>query len=86
MFDHAMKELHIKLIVKVVCKMFSSRAGYFRWEDHRISSYKGTRGGTAFSISACNDDQSSGDTTVSICKCKYHTSILTLESVIKDSW
>ncbi|PHT35835.1 Metacaspase-1 [Capsicum baccatum] len=29
------------------------RAGYFMWEDHRISSYKGTRGGIAISISAC---------------------------------
>ncbi|XP_060167870.1 metacaspase-3-like isoform X2 [Lycium barbarum] len=44
-----------------VCRI--NRAGYFKWEDHRISSYKGTRGGTAISISACDDHQSSGDTT-----------------------
>ncbi|PHT98056.1 Metacaspase-3 [Capsicum chinense] len=50
------------LDLSFVCRIIN-RAGYFRWEDHRISSYKGTRGGTAFSISACNDDQSSGDTT-----------------------
>ncbi|WMV12586.1 hypothetical protein MTR67_005971 [Solanum verrucosum] len=40
-----------------------NRAGYFKWEDHRIRGYKGTSGGTAFSISACDDHQSSGDTT-----------------------
>ncbi|CAN4107968.1 unnamed protein product [Withania somnifera] len=40
-----------------------NRAGYFMWEDHRISSFKGTRGGTAISISACDDHQNSGDTT-----------------------
>ncbi|CAN4110560.1 unnamed protein product [Withania somnifera] len=46
-----------------VCKIIN-RAGYFTWKDHRISSYKGTRGGTAISVSACDDHQSSGDTTV----------------------
>nr|XP_016502223.1 PREDICTED: metacaspase-3-like [Nicotiana tabacum] len=40
-----------------------NRAGHFMWEDHRISTYKGTRGGTAISISACDDHQNSGDTT-----------------------
>nr|AFK93070.1 MC1 [Petunia x hybrida] len=40
-----------------------NREGYFMWEDHRISSYKGTNGGTAISISACDDHQNSGDTT-----------------------
>ncbi|KAJ8529891.1 hypothetical protein K7X08_036726 [Anisodus acutangulus] len=44
-----------------VCRI--KRAGHFTWEDHRISSYKGTRGGTAISITACDDHQSSGDTT-----------------------
>lgn len=53
--------------------MFSSRAGYFMWEDHRISTFKGTRGGTAISISACDDHQNSGDTTVSIRIYKLHT-------------
>lgn len=33
------------------------------WEDHRIRSYKGTNGGIAISISACDDHQNSGDTT-----------------------
>ncbi|KAM3205124.1 hypothetical protein P3L10_028534 [Capsicum annuum] len=33
------------------------------WADHRISSYKGTRGGIAISISTCDDHQNSGDTT-----------------------
>ncbi|KAF3682812.1 putative pentatricopeptide repeat-containing protein, chloroplastic-like [Capsicum annuum] len=36
--------------------------GYFMWADHRISSYKGTRGGIAISISTCDDHQNSGDT------------------------
>ncbi|KAK4739762.1 hypothetical protein R3W88_003459 [Solanum pinnatisectum] len=40
-----------------------NRAGYFMWEDHRIRSYKGTNGGIAISISACDDHQNSGDTT-----------------------
>ena len=44
-----------------------SREGYYRWVDHSIpyAAYKGTRGGLAISISACDDDQNSGDTTVS---------------------
>lgn len=35
------------------------------WEDHRVqhNSYKGTNGGLAISISACDDHQNSGDTT-----------------------
>lgn len=35
------------------------------WEDHRVqyNSYKGTNGGLAVSISACDDHQNSGDTT-----------------------
>lgn len=40
------------------------------WEDHgRWSSvYKGTSGGLAVSISACDDHQTSSDTTVSVIK------------------
>lgn len=45
-----------------VCRIIN-RVGYFKWDDHRISSYKGTSGGTAFSICACDDHQNSGDTT-----------------------
>ncbi|VFQ78226.1 unnamed protein product [Cuscuta campestris] len=47
-----------------VCRM--NREGYMKWEDHRnpySSIYKGTSGGTAISISACDDDQNSADTT-----------------------
>ncbi|XP_059313754.1 metacaspase-3-like [Lycium ferocissimum] len=40
-----------------------NRAGNFMWEDHRINYNRGTRGGTAISISACDDHQNSGDTT-----------------------
>ncbi|KAL6517635.1 hypothetical protein OROMI_033336 [Orobanche minor] len=46
-----------------VCRI-SSFGGYYKWEDHsnpRI--YKGTSGGNAISISACDDHQNSGDTT-----------------------
>lgn len=47
-----------------MCRM--NREGYYRWVDHSIpyAAYKGTRGGLAISISACDDDQNSGDTTV----------------------
>ncbi|GAA0147499.1 hypothetical protein LIER_36529 [Lithospermum erythrorhizon] len=39
--------------------------GYYLWQDHRIShAYKGTNGGLAISLSACDDHQTSGDTTV----------------------
>ncbi|KAL3843760.1 hypothetical protein ACJIZ3_001163 [Penstemon smallii] len=46
-----------------VCKI--NREGYFKWEDHQIphAAYKGTSGGRATSISACDDHQNSGDTT-----------------------
>ncbi|KAG8368660.1 hypothetical protein BUALT_Bualt15G0068800 [Buddleja alternifolia] len=47
-----------------VCRI--NREGYYKWEDHRLpyTAYKGTNGGYAISISACDDNQSSGDTTV----------------------
>lgn len=37
------------------------------WEDHRPRSglWKGTAGGEAISISGCDDDQTSADTSVS---------------------
>lgn len=43
------------------------REGYYQWEDHGSFSttYKGTNGGRAISISACDDHQISLDTTVS---------------------
>ncbi|KAG8368663.1 hypothetical protein BUALT_Bualt15G0069200 [Buddleja alternifolia] len=46
-----------------VCRI--KRQGNYRWEDHCIphAAYKGTSGGLAISISACDDHQNSGDTT-----------------------
>ncbi|CAA2969505.1 Hypothetical predicted protein [Olea europaea subsp. europaea] len=44
-----------------------NREGYFKWGDHRIphAAYKGTLGGNAISISACDDHRNSADPTVS---------------------
>ncbi|CAL0309505.1 unnamed protein product [Lupinus luteus] len=41
-----------------------NRKGYYGWEDHRShrAGYKGTRGGLAVCISACDDDGSAADT------------------------
>ncbi|KAF8044162.1 hypothetical protein BT93_A2212 [Corymbia citriodora subsp. variegata] len=46
-----------------LCRM--NREGAYRWEDQRglSTAYKGTRGGLALSISACDDNQTSVDTT-----------------------
>ncbi|KAL0335110.1 UNVERIFIED_CONTAM: Metacaspase-1 [Sesamum radiatum] len=47
-----------------VCRM--NREGYYKWEDHRVphpAPFKGTSGGIAIGISACDDHQNSGDTT-----------------------
>ncbi|XP_030459182.1 metacaspase-1-like [Syzygium oleosum] len=46
-----------------LCRM--NREGTYRWEDQRgvSAAYKGTGGGLALSISACDDNQSSADTT-----------------------
>ncbi|XP_047947178.1 metacaspase-1-like isoform X2 [Salvia hispanica] len=46
-----------------VCRI--NRQAYYKWEDHSPpnGAYKGTRGGLAISISACDDHQISGDTT-----------------------
>ncbi|XP_057804002.1 metacaspase-3-like isoform X2 [Salvia miltiorrhiza] len=47
-----------------VCRI--DRQAYYNWEDQRIQNggaYRGTSGGFAVSISACDDHQSSGDTT-----------------------
>ncbi|CAA0838151.1 Metacaspase-3 [Striga hermonthica] len=45
-----------------ICRM--NRDGYYKWEDHRtLHAYKGTSGGYAICISACDDYQNSGDTT-----------------------
>nr|GLL23840.1 metacaspase-3-like [Ipomoea trifida] len=46
-----------------MCRM--NRDGSAKWEDHRnpYSAYKGTSGGTAICISACDDHQNSADTT-----------------------
>ncbi|KAM6554535.1 hypothetical protein CsatB_015297 [Cannabis sativa] len=44
-----------------VCRM--NRDGFYKWEDQRNQSiYKGTKGGVAVSISACDDHQTSADT------------------------
>ncbi|XP_058771732.1 metacaspase-1-like [Vicia villosa] len=45
-----------------MCRM--NRKGYYGWEDHRShrAGYKGTRGGLAVCISACDDDGSAADT------------------------
>jgi hypothetical protein len=45
----------------------SDREGYYTWEDQTLSpyAYKGTSGGLALCISACDDNQTSVDTTVS---------------------
>ncbi|KAK2437342.1 metacaspase-3 [Trifolium repens] len=49
------------LDLSFVCKM--NREGYYTWEDHTNSrTYKGTKGGIAICISACDDDQVSVDT------------------------
>ncbi|KAK7412154.1 hypothetical protein VNO78_03603 [Psophocarpus tetragonolobus] len=41
-----------------------NRKGYYGWEDHRHprAGYKGTRGGLAVCISACDDDGNAADT------------------------
>ncbi|KAG8368668.1 hypothetical protein BUALT_Bualt15G0069700 [Buddleja alternifolia] len=61
-----------------VCRI--NREGYYNWEDHRLpyTAYKGTNGGYAISISACNDNQSSGVTTVGryILVLIFHTFLL----------
>ncbi|KAK2663300.1 hypothetical protein Ddye_001874 [Dipteronia dyeriana] len=46
-----------------VCRM--NREGYYRWEDQRFPTacYKGTSGGLAISITACDDHETSSDTT-----------------------
>ncbi|XP_051146601.1 metacaspase-3-like [Andrographis paniculata] len=46
-----------------VCRI--NRDGYYKWEDQRVahSAFKGTSGGYAICISACDDHQNSGDTT-----------------------
>lgn len=50
-----------------IVKFVQCREGYYKWEDQRCSPiYKGTNGGLAVSISACDDHQTSSDTTVSI--------------------
>ncbi|CAH1441051.1 unnamed protein product [Lactuca virosa] len=45
-----------------LCRM--NRSGQYVWEDHRPRSgiYKGTNGGEVISISGCDDDQTSADT------------------------
>ncbi|CAI9269096.1 unnamed protein product [Lactuca saligna] len=45
-----------------LCRM--NRSGQYIWEDHRPRSgiYKGTNGGEVISISGCDDDQTSADT------------------------
>ncbi|KAI5661388.1 hypothetical protein M9H77_20711 [Catharanthus roseus] len=51
------------LDLRYVCRM--NREGNYKWEDHFVpyAEYKGTAGGLAISISACDDHQNSQDTT-----------------------
>ncbi|KAG9145506.1 hypothetical protein Leryth_025009 [Lithospermum erythrorhizon] len=52
---------------ETIVRPFLVGAGNFMWEDHRVRhAYKGSTGGTAISISACDDHQTSGDTTVEL--------------------
>ncbi|XP_057493884.1 metacaspase-3-like [Actinidia eriantha] len=45
-----------------ICRM--NRLGYYAWQDQRnTAAYKGTNGGTAICISACDDHETSLDTT-----------------------
>ncbi|GAA0185996.1 hypothetical protein LIER_33284 [Lithospermum erythrorhizon] len=49
---------------ETIVRPFLVGAGNFMWEDHRVRhAYKGSTGGTAISIRACDDHQTSGDTT-----------------------
>lgn len=46
-------------------------SGHYEWEDHRPTApgiYKGSNGGEVISISGCDDDQTSADTSVSLTK------------------
>lgn len=49
-----------------------NRNGQYVWEDHRPRSgiWKGTNGGDVISLSGCDDDQTSADTSVSFMKGK----------------
>ncbi|KAM5554500.1 hypothetical protein ABKV19_022736 [Rosa sericea] len=53
-----------------LCRM--DRGGKYVWEDHRPRSgiWKGTSGGEVISISGCDDDQTSADTSVSLTRKK----------------
>lgn len=46
-----------------VCRI--NREAFYKWEDHRVrnAEFKGSSGGLAVSISACDDYQNTGDTT-----------------------
>lgn len=47
--------------------LICDRTGQYVWEDHRPRSgiWKGSNGGEVISISGCDDDQTSADTSVS---------------------
>lgn len=69
-----------------LCRM--NREGFYIWEDHRrpgASVYKGTGGGLAICISACDDHQTSIDTTA-FTKSKTRTGALTYSFIqaVKD--
>ncbi|KAJ4716881.1 metacaspase 1 [Melia azedarach] len=50
-------------IVTPLPPVLMNRKGYYAWEDQRTrASYKGTSGGLALSLSACNDHQTSAST------------------------
>ena len=51
------------LDLRYLCRL--SRTGYWQWENHvRPGKPKGTNGGLAISISGCNDDQKSSESSV----------------------
>lgn len=51
----------------IIFIFWCDRSGQYVWEDHRPRSgiWKGSNGGEVISISGCDDDQTSADTSVS---------------------
>lgn len=66
------------LDLPLLCRV--NREGFFMWEDHSSTVYKGTRGGLAIGISACDDHQTSADTTA-FTKTKARSGALTFSFI-----
>lgn len=64
--------------MEILILVFGNRSGQYVWEDHRPRSglWKGTAGGEAISISGCDDDQTSADTSVSGMSLKSYMSCI----------